>query len=157
MNVSITEFICVCKFLIKSLLKCFLWLLLRFRQLNINNPSLVDIYSRKDLQSKHLLLWSPSERSSTRLDNELDINSKLSKNFILYVIVLLFSISSFIGTEGYLLYFSVFFPRHLNCSLNYSASSLIIKWWSYLEPLWNTARISFSILLLHHRLQLRKE
>ena len=33
----------------------------------------------------HLLLCSPSERLLTRLDNEADINLKLSINFTLYV------------------------------------------------------------------------
>ena len=40
--------------LIKSLLKCFLWHLIHFNYLNINNLSTVDMYSRQDLQSVHL-------------------------------------------------------------------------------------------------------
>ena len=84
------------------------------------------MYSRQDLRSIHLSLLIISERLSARLDNEPDINLKLSINFILYVIVLLFSIFLFIGTEN-VIYFSVFSPRHSNCPLNSSASSLVIK------------------------------
>ena len=41
-------------------------------------------------------------------------NLKLSINLILFVIVLPFSFSFFIGTEK-VIYFSVFSPRHSNC------------------------------------------
>ena len=119
--------------LIRSLLECLLWSLLHFRQLNINNSFPVDMYSRQDLQQPVHLLLRSTTRLSARLDNELDINLKLSIKFIFYVIALLFPISSFNGTEK-VMYFSVFFSRHSICPLNSSASSLIIKWESYLEP-----------------------
>ena len=73
-------------------LNVFLWLLLLFGQLNIHWLSSMKLHSRQDLQSVHLLLLSTSERPSTRLDNELDINLKLSMNFIFYVITLPFTI-----------------------------------------------------------------
>ena len=57
------------------------------------------------------------------LDNELDINLKLSINFILYVIVLPLSRSFLIGTEK-VMYFSVFFPKHSNLSSNSSPTIL---------------------------------
>ena len=71
------------------------------------------MYSRQDLQSVHSLLQSPSERLSTRLDNELEINLKLLINFILYIIVLQLSSSFLIGTEK-VIYFSVFSHKHSN-------------------------------------------
>ena len=80
--------------LTKVLLKYFLWFLLHFKQLNINALSLVNMYSKQDLQSLHLLLWSPSERLTTRVDDELYINLRLAINFILYVIVLYYLILS---------------------------------------------------------------
>ena len=98
--------------------------LLHFRLLN-NNSFLVDIDSRQDLQSVHLSLRGPLKRLSTRLDNELDINLKLSINLILYVIIL--SVSSFLLGAEKVTYFSVFCPSTPNCPLNSSASSLIIK------------------------------
>ena len=110
---------------IKSLLKCLLWFLLHFKQLKINWLSFIFMCSRQDLQSLHLLLWNPSERLSTRLDNKMDINLKLSMNFILYVTASSFSSSFLIGTESYT-YF-VFFPKHSNCPSNSSTSSLIRK------------------------------
>ena len=61
-----------------------------------------------------------------RFDNELDINLKISINFILYVIDLPLSSSFLISTEK-VIYFSVFSPKHSNCPSNSSASSLIIK------------------------------
>ena len=39
---------------IKDLLKCFLWLLLHLKHLNINNLSSADVYASQDLQSVHL-------------------------------------------------------------------------------------------------------
>ena len=80
--------------LTKVLLKYFLWFLLHFKQLNINALSLVNMYSKQDLQFLHLLLWSPSERLTTRVDDELYINLWLAINFILYVIVLYYLILS---------------------------------------------------------------
>ena len=80
--------------LTKVLLKYFLWFLLHFKQLNINALSLVNMYSKQDLQFLHLLLWSPSERLTTRVDDELYINLRLAINFILYVIVLYYLILS---------------------------------------------------------------
>ena len=53
-------------YLINSILKYFLWVLLHFRQLIINNPSSsVDMYSRLDVKSMHLILC-PSEGLSVR-------------------------------------------------------------------------------------------
>ena len=49
------------------------------------------LYSRQDLQLAYFLLWGPSVRLSAKLDNERDLNLKLPINFILYVIILLFS------------------------------------------------------------------
>ena len=71
---------------------------------------------------------------SRRLDYELDMNLKLSINFILYDISTILSLSSLsiflicylTGTEK-VMYFFVFSPKHSNCPLNSSASSLIIK------------------------------
>ena len=80
--------------LTKVLLKYFLWFLLHFKQLNINALSLVNMYSKQDLQFLHLLLWSPSERLTTRVDDELYIILRLAINFILYVIVLYYLILS---------------------------------------------------------------
>ena len=80
--------------LTKVLLKYFLWFLLHFKQLNINALSLVNMYSKQDLQFLHLLLWSPSERLTTTVDDELYINLRLAINFILYVIVLYYLILS---------------------------------------------------------------
>ena len=69
-----------------------------------------------------MILISSAAKLLTRFDNELDINLKLSINFILYVINLpLLSSSFLIGTE------KMFFPKHSNWPSNSSASSLIIK------------------------------
>ena len=73
----------------------------------------------------HLSQLSPSDKLSTRFDNELDINLKLSINVILYVTGLPLSSSFLIGTV--VIYFSVFSPKHSNCQSNSSANSLIIK------------------------------
>ena len=54
---------------------------------------------------------SHSDKLLTRFDNKLDINLKLSINFILHVVVLPLSICFLVGTEK-VLYFSVFFPKH---------------------------------------------
>ena len=105
--------------------------------------SSMTLYSRQELQFMHLILWSPWKRLSTRLDNELDINLKLSINFMLYEIVFPFSSYFFIGTEE-VLHFSVFSLRHSNCRSNSSVIFLIIRW--YLEPLWNIKGSSFCVL-----------
>ena len=42
------------------------------------NAVTVDMYSRQELQSVHLKLLTHSERLSTRFDNQLHINLKLS-------------------------------------------------------------------------------
>ena len=81
--------------------------------LHINLLSPIDIYSRPDLHFLHFLLRRPSNKLSARLDNELDINLKLSINFNLYVIVLPLSSSLLIGTEK-VIYFSVLSPKHSN-------------------------------------------
>ena len=59
---------------------------------------------------------------------------RLSINFTLYVIDLPLSSPFLIGTEN-VIYFSVFSPKDPNCPSNFSASSLIIKCWSYAERL----------------------
>ena len=61
-----------------------------------------------------------------KFDNEVDINLKLSRNFSLYLIVLLLSSSFLIGTEK-VIYFSVFSPEHSNQPLNSFANCLIMK------------------------------
>ena len=61
-----------------------------------------------------------------KFDNEVDINLKLSRNFSLYLIVLLLSSSFLIGTEK-VIYFSVFSPKHSNQPLNSFANCLIMK------------------------------
>ena len=81
-----------------------------------------------------MFLISSAAKLSARLDNELDMNLKLSINFVLYdtfIISSLPSLSTFvicflIGT-GKIIYFSAFSPKHSNCSPNSSANSLIIK------------------------------
>ena len=67
-----------------------------------------------------------SDRLSTRVDKEQDINLKLSINFILYVTDLPSSSSFLLGTEK-IIYFSVFSPKHSCCPSNSSATSLIMK------------------------------
>ena len=67
-----------------------------------------------------------SERLLTRIENEVDINLKLSINSNLYATVLPLSSCLLIGTEK-VIYFSVFSPKHSNCSSNSLANSLIIK------------------------------
>lgn len=99
---------------------------MQFTHLIITEVSLIVMYSRSDLQSSHLILWSLSVRLSARLDRKLFINFILSTNFVLYVIVLMFSVSFLIGSQN-VMYFSVFSPRYLNRPLNSTANSLIIK------------------------------
>ena len=94
----------------------------------------------------HLLQWNPSDKLSTRLDSEVDINLKLSINFSLYEIILLLSSSFLIGTEK-VIYFFVFSPKNSNWPSN-SFANLIIKWLSYVEPLWHTTGIYFDVLCL---------
>ena len=88
-------------------------------------------YSRKQLQSLHLLLWIRSMILSTSFDGEVAINFILSINFILQDIVSTLSLPSlsifitsfFIGTENFLnfllfftfLFFTYFFK--LICQL----------------------------------------
>ena len=81
----------------------------------------------------HLSLWNPSDKLSTGLYNELDINLKLSIDFILYdtFVILSLALSFFVigflvGTEK-VIYFSVFSPKHSNSPSNSSAIYLIIK------------------------------
>ena len=82
-----------------------------------------------------MFLISSAAKLSARLDNELDINLKLSVDFILCDIFTTLSLSSLsifvisflIGTEK-VIYFSAFSPKHSNiCPLNSFASPLIIK------------------------------
>ena len=61
----------------------------------------------------HWSQWNPFDKLSTRLDNALDINQKLSINFTLYVIVLPLWKIFLIGTEK-VIYFSVFSPKYSN-------------------------------------------
>ena len=54
-----------------------------------------------------------SDKLSTRFDNLLGMNLKLSINFIFYVIVSPLSLlRSFLIVTGKLIYFSVFSPKH---------------------------------------------
>ena len=53
----------------------------------------------------HLSQWNPFDKLSTRLDNELDINLKLSINFVLYVIILPLSRFFLTGTEKVIYFF----------------------------------------------------
>ena len=62
-----------------------------------------------------------SDKLSVRSDNEVDINLQLSINFSLHIIVLSLSSLFLIGTEK-VIYFSVFFHKHLNSPLNSSAN-----------------------------------
>ena len=73
-----------------------------------------------------MTLWSFSARLSARLDGELNMNSTLSMNFLLYAIVLGFSFSFLIGNEN-VMYFSVFTPRHSNWRSRPLAYSLTTK------------------------------
>ena len=93
----------------------------------------------------HFLQWNSSDKLSTRLDSEVHINLELSIKLSSYVIVLLLSGSFLIGNEK-IMYFSVFSPKHSNWPSNSFANCLIMKWLSYVEPLWNTTGISFGIL-----------
>ena len=54
-----------------------------------------------------------SDKLSTRLDSDVDMNLKLSMNFSLYVIVLPLSSFLLIGTEN-VIYFPLFSPKHLS-------------------------------------------
>ena len=95
------------------------WFLLHFEHLSIYYLSLTFIYSRQDLHSLHILLWSPSGRLSPRLDRELTKNLSLPISFTLHVTVGPFSSSASIGIEN-VMYCSVFFPMHSNCPLGFS-------------------------------------
>ena len=76
------------------------------------------MYPREFLLS---LLWIPSERLSTRLDNVLDVNLRLLNKikFILYFV--------FVSALKKL-YFLVLSLSPSKCPLSSSASLLIIKW-----------------------------
>ena len=69
----------------------------------------------------------------------------------MHVIVLPLSNSFLICTEK-LIYFSVYSPKHLNLPLNSLASFSVIKWLSYVDQLWKTTVISFSLLYLRLKL-----
>ena len=85
-------------------------------------------YSRKQTQSLYLILWIPSARLLARADNEVAINLALSIHFILYDILSIASLSTFvtsfsIGTE------KIFGVIVLNCALfspRHSSSLLIL-------------------------------
>ena len=87
---------------------------------------------------------------STRFNNEVAINLILSMNFTLYgmILVVLFPSLSinffFIGMEK-VLYFSLFSPIHSNWPSNAFASSLIMKWKSYFDPLWKLQDLSKNV------------
>ena len=85
-----------------------------------------------------------SERLSTRFDNELFINLRLPMNFSLSVIGLPSLFSFFIGTVN-VMYFAVSSPKRVIPSILFT-NSLMMKWKSYFDPLWNTAGISFCTL-----------
>ena len=76
-----------------------------------NSSSSVDLYSRSDLQSLHLILWSSPERPSTKFDIKLNRNLKLSKNYIFYLIDLTLS-SSFLIVTKKVMCFLGFSPKH---------------------------------------------
>ena len=89
--------------------------------------------------SMHVLqsLLLISDKLSTRSDNLLCMNLKVSINFNLYVTVLSLSCSFLTGTEK-LIYFSVFSPKHSNSPLNSSANSLsgyevVIVFWTIMN------------------------
>ena len=67
-----------------------------------------------------------SDNLSTRFDNEVGINVKLSINFSLCVVVLPLQCSFLIGTEK-VIYFSVFSPIRSNWPPNSSANCSFIK------------------------------
>ena len=69
----------------------------------------------------------------------------------MHVLVLPLSCSFLIGTEK-VMYFSVFSPKHSDWPSDSSGNCLIMKWWSYVEPLWNTTGISYGTL--HLKLQI---
>ena len=81
-----------------------------------------------------MFLMSSVAKLQTRLDNELDLNLKLSINFIFYDIFIILSLPSLsifvicflIGSEK-VIYFSVFSPKHSNGPSTSSANPLIIK------------------------------
>ena len=77
------------------------------------------------LQSLHSLLLI-SDKLSTRLDHEANINLKLSINFSLCVVVLPLSSAFLTGIEK-LIYFSIFSPKHSSRQSNSFASCLIMK------------------------------
>ena len=81
----------------------------------------------------------------TRLDNEVDINLKLSINLNFYVIFLLLSFSILIGTER-VICFSVFSPNYLICPSNSLANSSIMKsFLNHYEKTTENVMRSFSI------------
>ena len=119
--------------LIKSISKSLLQFLSQFRHLNFNKVLSTFIYSRLDLQSTHSLC-NPSERLSTKLDNEVHINLQLSINFNLCEMFTIFSPPSISFFVIFLLIFtekviclSVFSPKKSNSLSNSLTSSLIIK------------------------------
>ena len=67
----------------------------------------------KDHNNKIDLLMS-LDKLSARFDNELDINIKLSINFIFYIIDLPLLSPLLIDTEK-IIYFWLFSPKHSNC------------------------------------------
>ena len=82
----------------------------------------------------HLILWIPSERLLTRFDNELAINLVLSINCNMYKIFFgtcspfwSILVTSFSIENVKVIYFSKFSPKQVNCYLNSSANSFMIK------------------------------
>ena len=77
----------------------------------------------------------PSERLLTRFDNDLAINLVLLINYNMYDTVFVISysfltilVTSFSIGAVKVIYFSVFFPKQVNCFLKSYANSFMIKW-----------------------------
>ena len=77
-----------------------------------------------------LILWSPSDRSLRRFDNELPINPALSINCNVYIFfvtsspILSTPVTSFPMGTVKVRYFPVFSPKQINCFLNSSGTLL---------------------------------
>ena len=66
------------------------------------------------------------DKLSTKVDKDVDINLKLSMNFILEIIVLSSLDYFLIGTEN-VMYFSLFSSKHSKSPSNSSANPFMIK------------------------------
>lgn len=74
------------------------------------------IYSRREIQSLHLPLWSLSARLSIRGNSKLPINLTPSMNFILYVTVS-FAGSTCVGTQNVMPFPSLYFLLSITTAL----------------------------------------